>query len=74
MGEGFRSLPGRERQLVELLLDPAQPTYAQISEQLGTPMGAIGPVRHRAIRRLRALLVVRDGRAERKPRTGSAPI
>ena len=49
-------LPPRERALMELLLEPDSPSYQQISRRLGMPVGAIGPVRQRALRRLRALL------------------
>lgn len=49
-------LPPRERALMELLLEPDSPSYQQISKRLGMPVGAIGPVRQRALRRLRALL------------------
>jgi RNA polymerase sigma factor (sigma-70 family) len=49
-------LPARERALIQVLLEPAQPSYQQISKRLGMPVGAIGPVRQRALRRLRQLL------------------
>jgi RNA polymerase sigma factor (sigma-70 family) len=49
-------LPQRERALVELLLEPELPSYAAISRRLDMPVGAIGPVRQRAFRRLRAHL------------------
>jgi RNA polymerase sigma factor (sigma-70 family) len=48
----IRRLPDRERRLMELLIDPSEPSYRQISLALGMPVGAIGPVRQRAIRRL----------------------
>jgi RNA polymerase sigma factor (sigma-70 family) len=51
----IRVLPARERQLMELLLHPAELTYRQISQALEMPVGAIGPVRQRAIRRLQGL-------------------
>jgi len=46
-------LPGRQRQVLScLLMDPA-PSYEQISERLGMPIGSIGPTRERAVGRLR---------------------
>lgn len=49
-------LPDRERALVEVLLEPEPLSYAQISRRLCMPVGSIGPVRARALRRLQALL------------------
>lgn len=46
-------LPARERRLIEVLLEPDPPTYAQISTRLDMPIGSIGPIRARALRRLR---------------------
>ena len=46
-------LPVRERQLIEVLLEPQPLTYAQISSRLHMPIGSIGPIRARALRRLR---------------------
>ncbi|NAZ77089.1 sigma-70 family RNA polymerase sigma factor [Kineococcus sp. T13] len=53
-------LPERERRLVEALLDPREPTYREISHRLDMPVGAIGPVRRRAVQRLRLLLEHED--------------
>ena len=53
-------LPRRERALVEVLLEPEPPSYAQISARLAMPVGSIGPVRGRALRHLRALLAAQD--------------
>jgi RNA polymerase sigma factor (sigma-70 family) len=54
--EAFGQLSARERQLLTLLLhDPPMP-YAKVSEQLGIPVGAIGPTRSRALERLRKML------------------
>lgn len=55
----IRRLPDRERRLMELLIDPSEPSYRQISLALGMPVGAIGPVRQRAIRRLQGWFGVR---------------
>lgn len=54
--EAVDRLPDRERRLIRLQLDPAEPQYTEISRSLGMPMGSIGPVRGRALRKLRALL------------------
>jgi RNA polymerase sigma factor (sigma-70 family) len=54
--QAIRQLPDRERRLIRLQLDPAQPGYAQISRTMPMPIGSIGPVRGRALRRLRTLL------------------
>ena len=51
-----RTLPSRERALVELLLEPEPVSYSEISRRLAMPVGSIGPVRGRALRRLRAAL------------------
>ncbi|GGM76352.1 RNA polymerase sigma factor [Lentzea pudingi] len=46
-------LPVRQRELVSLLLADPPPSYAEISERLGMPVGAIGPTRQRCLVRLR---------------------
>jgi RNA polymerase sigma factor (sigma-70 family) len=50
------SLPTRERRLVEHLLAPDELTYREIGRRMGIPIGSIGPVRQRALRRLRTIL------------------
>jgi RNA polymerase sigma factor (sigma-70 family) len=50
------TLPPRERELITVLLDPRGPSYHEVSRRLEMPIGAIGPVRQRALRRLRAAL------------------
>jgi RNA polymerase sigma factor (sigma-70 family) len=54
--EAVARLPERERRLIRLQLDPAQPGYTEISRSLGMPIGSIGPIRGRALRKLRTLL------------------
>jgi RNA polymerase sigma factor (sigma-70 family) len=49
-------LPRRERDLLRMMLETPAPSYLEISERLGIPVGSIGPVRGRALRRLRTLL------------------
>jgi RNA polymerase sigma factor (sigma-70 family) len=53
------TLPARERRLVEVLLEPDPPSYRQIGRRLGMPVGSIGPVRQRALRRLEGMLRAR---------------
>jgi RNA polymerase sigma factor (sigma-70 family) len=54
--QAIGQLPDRERRLIRLQLDPAQRGYAQISRTIPMPIGSVGPVRGRALRRLRTLL------------------
>jgi RNA polymerase sigma factor (sigma-70 family) len=54
--QAVAQLPGREGRLIRLQLDPTEPGYMQISRTVPMPVGSIGPVRGRAIRRLRTLL------------------
>jgi len=48
-------LPERQRHLLDALLREEAPSYEQISEVLHMPVGAIGPTRRRAIRRLHSM-------------------
>jgi RNA polymerase sigma factor (sigma-70 family) len=50
-------LPGRWQQLIELLMADPPASYSEISDQLGLPVGSIGPTRGRCLERLRVLLV-----------------
>lgn len=47
------TLPPSYRRLVEYLSSDACPSYAQVSEDLGIPVGSIGPTKMRAMGRLR---------------------
>jgi RNA polymerase sigma factor (sigma-70 family) len=47
------TLPDRQRRLLRLLHSPSEPSYEAIGEQLGMPIGSIGPTRGRAIERMR---------------------
>jgi RNA polymerase sigma factor (sigma-70 family) len=50
------TLPSRSQRLLELLMaDPPVP-YTEISDQLGLPIGSIGPTRGRCLERLRLVL------------------
>ena len=45
-----------QKLLRALYLDASEPSYAEISERLGMPVGSIGPTRTRCLRRLRTAL------------------
>ena len=50
------SLPTRWQRLLEMLMADPPISYAEISDQLGLPIGSIGPTRGRCLARLRVLL------------------
>jgi RNA polymerase sigma factor (sigma-70 family) len=49
-------LPWRWQRLLELLMADPPASYAEISDELGLPVGSIGPTRGRCLARLRVLL------------------
>jgi RNA polymerase sigma factor (sigma-70 family) len=49
-------LPGRWQRLLQLLMADPPVSYAEISDQLGIPIGSIGPTRGRCLDTLRGLL------------------
>ncbi len=49
-------LPRRWQRLLELLMADPPTSYTEISDQLGLPVGSIGPTRGRCLERLRVLL------------------
>ena len=49
-------LPRRWQRLLELLMADPPASYTEISDQLGLPVGSIGPTRGRCLARLRVLL------------------
>ena len=54
--EAMSRLPTRWQRLLEMLMaDPPVP-YTEISDQLGLPVGSIGPTRGRCLARLRVML------------------
>ena len=54
--DAMSHLPRRWQRLLEMLMaDPPVP-YADISDELGLPIGSIGPTRGRCLARLRVLL------------------
>ena len=54
--EALARLPRRWQQLLELLMTDPPASYIEISDQLGLPVGSIGPTRGRCLARLRVLL------------------
>jgi RNA polymerase sigma factor (sigma-70 family) len=56
--QALSRLPWRWRRLLELLMMDPPASYAEISSQLGLPVGSIGPTRGRCLERLRVLLQV----------------
>jgi RNA polymerase sigma factor (sigma-70 family) len=49
-------LPERERVLMRALFDGTERSYREVAQDLAMPIGAIGPVRMRALKRLPELL------------------
>jgi RNA polymerase sigma factor (sigma-70 family) len=56
--QALSRLPWRWQRLLELLMMDPPASYAEISSQLGLPVGSIGPTRGRCLERLRVLLQV----------------
>jgi RNA polymerase sigma factor (sigma-70 family) len=54
--EALSRLPWHWQRMVELLMADPPASYAEISDELGLPMGSIGPTRGRCLERLRVLL------------------
>jgi RNA polymerase sigma factor (sigma-70 family) len=54
--EALSTLSTRSQQLLELLMADPPVSYTEISDQLGLPIGSIGPTRGRCIERLRVIL------------------
>jgi RNA polymerase sigma factor (sigma-70 family) len=54
--DALTHLPRRWQRLLELLMADPPASYAEISDQLGLPIGSIGPTRGRCLARLRVLL------------------
>lgn len=61
----FESLPPPCKSLLRTLMADPPPSYAEVSEVLGMPVGSIGPSRQRCLQRLRRRAEVREaGREE----------
>lgn len=57
LAQGLARLQARCRNLLtRLFLDQAEPSYDDISAELGLPKGSIGPTRNRCLQQLRAIL------------------
>ncbi len=54
--EAVAHLPHRWQRLMEMLMADPPVSYAEISDELGLPVGSIGPTRGRCLARLRVLL------------------
>ena len=54
--DAMSCLPRRWQRLLELLMADPPVSYAEISDQLGLPIGSIGPTRGRCLARLRVQL------------------
>jgi RNA polymerase sigma factor (sigma-70 family) len=54
--EAMSRLPWRSQRMLELLMSDPPASYVEIADQLGLPVGSIGPTRGRCLERLRALL------------------
>jgi RNA polymerase sigma factor (sigma-70 family) len=54
--EALSCLPRKWQQMLELLMADPPASYAEISDQLGLPMGSIGPTRRRCLARLHDVL------------------
>ena len=54
--DALSRLPRRWQRLLELLMADPPTSYSEISDQLGLPVGSIGPTRGRCMARLRVLL------------------
>jgi RNA polymerase sigma factor (sigma-70 family) len=54
--EALSRLPTRWQRLLEMLMADPPVSYAEISDELGLPVGSIGPTRGRCLSRLRVLL------------------
>lgn len=54
--EALALLPRQWQRLLELLMADPPASYAEISDQLGLPVGSIGPTRGRCLAKLRLLL------------------
>ena len=54
--DAMSRLPRRSQRLLELLMADPPTSYTEISDELGIPVGSIGPTRGRCLARLRVLL------------------
>jgi RNA polymerase sigma factor (sigma-70 family) len=52
----LRKLPSRDQELLGMLMEDPPRSYNEVSRAMGIPRGSVGPLRQRALSRLRALL------------------
>jgi RNA polymerase sigma factor (sigma-70 family) len=57
--EALAELPARQRAVLLLLFEEPEISYAEVGRRLGMPIGSIGPLRVRAIEKLRASAALR---------------
>ncbi|WP_053227011.1 RNA polymerase sigma factor [Solirubrobacter soli] len=57
LARAVANLPTRQRELMECLLAESEPSYAEVAQQLGIPIGSIGPTRGRCVEKLRVELL-----------------
>lgn len=65
--DAFATLTDRCRALLRLLMADPAPSYREIGEALGMPVGSIGPTRERCLSRLRSALAERGITEESAP-------
>ncbi len=58
--EALAELPEHQRRLLVMLSTDPPPSYQEVSERLGIPVGSIGPTRQRGLDRLRRSRPIRD--------------
>lgn len=54
----IQTLPRRWRELMLMLMEDPTPSYEEVSQRLGMPIGSIGPTRGRCLDRLRTVVTV----------------
>jgi RNA polymerase sigma factor (sigma-70 family) len=62
--DALSRLPRRWQRLLELLMADPPVSYAEISDELGLPVGSIGPARGRCLARLRSVLQASEAGAD----------
>jgi RNA polymerase sigma factor (sigma-70 family) len=59
--QALSRLPPMHQRLIRLLMSDTCPSYLEVAEKLGLPVGSIGPMRMRALRILRGTPELADG-------------
>jgi RNA polymerase sigma factor (sigma-70 family) len=68
LAEAFDLMPERCRRLLRLLMATPPPSYTEVSEALGMPMGSIGPTRARCLDCLRKIMAGETSKSRHKAR------